>query len=68
MSLQGTTLLLARVLAKTAPGGKGKVTYVSHVKEDEQLPSGIDTLWTMVGTAHAADEACTSLVIVSDLK
>ena len=58
----GSTLLLARVLSKVSPDGKGKITYVLPPPEDElkQIPSGIEYERTSVGSAYGGDEECTS--------
>ena len=60
VTLKGSTLLLGRVLAKTAPNGNGKVTFVLNLSEEEQkqFPPGITPLRTGVGAAYGAEEAC----------
>ena len=56
----GSSVVLARVLSKTSPTGKGKVTYVLNLTENEQkeIPEGITSERTSVGSAYGADEAC----------
>ncbi|KAI0752214.1 chaperonin 10-like protein [Irpex lacteus] len=55
-----STLLLARVLARISPDGKGKVTYVLPLSEEDlkikQFPAGIDAEFTSVGSAYGEDE------------
>lgn len=60
ISENGSALLLARVLAKTSPDGKGKVTYVLFFTDEEakQLPPGITAERTGVNTAYGEDEEC----------
>ncbi|KAI0094316.1 GroES-like protein [Irpex rosettiformis] len=58
VSQDGSTLLLARVLVKISPNGKGKVTYVLFLTDEEskQLPAGIEAEQTAVSTAYGEDE------------
>ncbi|KAL5481119.1 hypothetical protein ACEPAI_10060 [Sanghuangporus weigelae] len=55
---KGSTIILSRVLAKASPTGKGKVTFVLHVSDDElkQIPEGIEYELTLVSTAHGEDK------------
>ena len=60
VSENGSTVLLARVLSKVSPTGKGKVTFVMFLSDDEkkQIPEGIEVERTSAGTAHGEDEEC----------
>jgi hypothetical protein len=60
VSQNGSILMLARVLSKTSPNAKGKVTFVLAVSDEEmkQLPSGIEVERTGVNTAYGEDEEC----------
>ncbi|KAL5498915.1 hypothetical protein ACEPAH_1433 [Sanghuangporus vaninii] len=55
---KGSTVLLSRVLAKVSPTGKGKVTFLLPVSDDElkQFPEGIEHKHTFVGTAYGEDK------------
>ncbi|KAL5522724.1 hypothetical protein ACEPAG_8742 [Sanghuangporus baumii] len=58
ISEKGSIALLSRVLSKVSPNGKGKVTYVLILSEDEQkqIPKGIETERTGVNTAYGEDQ------------
>ena len=60
VSENGSTVLLARVLSKVSPSGKGKVTHVLILGGDEQkqIPQGIEAEWTGVNTAYGKDQEC----------
>ncbi|KAL5522797.1 hypothetical protein ACEPAG_8815 [Sanghuangporus baumii] len=55
---KGSTVILSRILAKVSPTGKGKVTFVLPISDDEikQIPEGIEHELTSVGTAYAEDK------------
>ncbi|THH09670.1 hypothetical protein EW145_g1847 [Phellinidium pouzarii] len=59
VTLDGSTVLLSRVLSQTSPTGKGRVTFVLGVSDEEKskLPAGITPVQTLVGTAYSNDEA-----------
>ncbi|KAI0347681.1 GroES-like protein [Trametopsis cervina] len=56
--VQGSTLLLARALSKTSLSGKGKVTHVGQLSEEDAkaLPAGVEAERTGVNSAYGADE------------
>ncbi|OCB90536.1 GroES-like protein [Sanghuangporus baumii] len=58
VSEDGSIVLLSRVLSKVSPNGKGKVTYVLTLTEDEQkqIPQGIETGRAGAGTAYGEDQ------------
>ncbi|KAI5118213.1 hypothetical protein M0805_004703 [Coniferiporia weirii] len=58
VTLDGSTLLLARVIAKTSVTGKGKVTFVLQLSDEDEkkLPQGVAAARTSVGTAYAENE------------
>ncbi len=53
-------MLLARALTKISPNGKGKITYVLYLSDEEnkQIPAGIDIERTGVNTVYGEDEEC----------
>ncbi|KAL5522799.1 hypothetical protein ACEPAG_8817 [Sanghuangporus baumii] len=55
---KGSTLMLSRVLAKISPTGKGKVTFVQPVSDEDlkQIPEGIECERTFVKAAYEEDE------------
>ncbi|KAL5498996.1 hypothetical protein ACEPAH_1514 [Sanghuangporus vaninii] len=58
VSEKGSIALLSRVLSKVSPNGKGKVTFVLILSEEEQkkIPQGIETERTAVNTAYGQDQ------------
>ncbi|TDL15540.1 GroES-like protein [Rickenella mellea] len=54
VSENGSISLLSRVLSKTSANGKGKVTYILPLADEEskKIPNGIEPVWTWVGTAY----------------
>ncbi|KAL5498917.1 hypothetical protein ACEPAH_1435 [Sanghuangporus vaninii] len=55
---KGSTIILSHVLAEVSPTGKGKVTFVLPVSDDElkRIPEGIEHELTRVGTAYGEDK------------
>ncbi|OCB90534.1 GroES-like protein [Sanghuangporus baumii] len=55
---KGSTVILSRVLAKVSPTGKGKVTFLLPVSDDDlkKIPEGIEYERTFVGTAYGKDK------------
>ncbi|OCB89336.1 GroES-like protein [Sanghuangporus baumii] len=55
---KGSSVILSRVLAKVSPTGKGKVTFLLPVSDDDlkQVPEGIEYERTLVGTAYGEDK------------
>ncbi|KAL5481118.1 hypothetical protein ACEPAI_10059 [Sanghuangporus weigelae] len=53
-----STIILSRILVKASPTGKGKVTFVLPVSDDElkQIPEGIEYELTRVSTAYEEDK------------
>ena len=60
VSENGSTIPLSQVLLKTSPNGKGKITVVLPLNEEEikQAPEGISISRTWVRTAQQENEAC----------
>lgn len=57
---EGTILLLARALSKIAPDGKGTLTYVLFLSDEDakKLPPGITAIKTSVDSAYGKDLEC----------
>ncbi|KAL5522800.1 hypothetical protein ACEPAG_8818 [Sanghuangporus baumii] len=55
---KGSAIILSRVLAKASPTGKGKVTCLNPVSDEDlkQIPEGIEYERTLVGTAYGDDK------------
>ncbi|KAL5522937.1 hypothetical protein ACEPAF_1204 [Sanghuangporus sanghuang] len=55
---KGSSVILSRVLAKVSPTGKGKVTFLLPVSDDDlkKIPEGIEYERTFVGTAYGKDK------------
>lgn len=60
VSENGSTIPLSQVLLKTSPNGKGKITVVLPINEEEikRAPEGISISRTWVRTAQQENEAC----------
>ena len=63
ISEHGSTIALARALAKVSPAEgqkKAKITHLLPLDEDtkKQIPESVETIETYVGSAHGKDEAC----------
>ncbi|KAI5122327.1 hypothetical protein M0805_002494 [Coniferiporia weirii] len=58
ISIPGSSLLLSKVVARTSPNGKGRVTFILEVSDEEraQFPPGVDGFQTNVKTAYGVDE------------
>ena len=60
VSEHGSSLVLARTLAKLTKSGKVTTVLPTPEEEQKQFPAGIAYELTMVGTVHTEDAKCTS--------